>query len=68
MSKENTALFEVYRGKEGLMQTNDVACIYDKSTLSAMVKDGHRLKLNGATATPAQIAQYVKDNKSKKSK
>ena len=66
MSKENTALFEVYRGKECLMYTNDLSAIYDKTTLTAMGKDGHRFKLNGKAATPAQVAQYVKDNSTKK--
>lgn len=62
MSKETTVLFEVYRGKECLMYTNDLSAIYDKATLTAMSKDGHRFKLNGKAVTPAQVVEYVKEN------
>lgn len=62
MSKEEY-LFEVLRNKEGIMATNSVVCIYDKSVLDDMSKNGYKFKLNGKAATVAQIIQYVKSHK-----
>ena len=70
MPKENkpVPLFEVLRDKEGLMCTYEINCIYDKTTLDNMSKAGHKFKLNGKSATAAQIMQYIKEHKSDKKK
>lgn len=58
-------MFEVYRGKVGLMKTESIACIPDKAELIAMQKSGHTFKIDGKVASVQKVCEFVAEHKKK---
>ena len=58
-------IFEVYRGKVGLMKTESIACIPDKEELIAMQKSGHTFKIDGKAASVQKVCEFVAEHKKK---
>lgn len=58
-------VFEVFRGKVGLMRTEERSCIYDEDVLKCMKKDGLSFKIDGKAASIQKVLD-VKNEKEKK--
>ena len=58
-------IFEVYRGKVGLMKTESIACIPDKAELIAMQKSGHTFKIDGKAVSVQKVCEFVAEHKKK---
>lgn len=49
--------FEVRRGGEGKMKTEDLRCIYDETTLREMSRAGYDFYIDGKRATLSQLRE-----------
>lgn len=58
-------IFEVYRGKVGLMKTESIVCIPDKEELIAMQKSGHTFKIDGKAVSAQKVCEFVTEHKKK---
>lgn len=58
-------IFEVYRGKVGLMKTESIVCIPDKAELIAMQKSGHTFKIDGKAVSVQKVCEFVAEHKKK---
>ncbi len=49
--------FEVLKDGHGKMQTSSPSCIYDRAVLLSMQNAGYKFKLDGKSASVAQICK-----------
>lgn len=60
------SLFEVIRGEQVIMHTNEVSCIPDKDTLMSLRRGGHRFRLSGKIASLDSILNYLETKAAQK--